>query len=169
MPWSARFVDPIILPDGREFETLRDAATYITELPQAERDAKEWQTAMEALLLVAERDGPEMMARIGMMQALNRHSAKAEPAPRRRNTHPFETLEAGPPFHLHRVGEWTTMASISPHYPQRDGSLLIAALDSGSGCRIGQRRCSFLVTGQQQQIEKADRRHRSPHLRRFLL
>jgi hypothetical protein len=78
VPWSER-VDPIILPDGRKLKTLRDAATYITELPQAERDAKEWQTAMEALLLVAERDGPEMMARIGMMQALNRHSAKATP------------------------------------------------------------------------------------------
>jgi hypothetical protein len=43
-----------------------------------------WQTAMETLLLVAERDGSEMMARIGMMQALNRHSAKADPAPRRK-------------------------------------------------------------------------------------
>jgi hypothetical protein len=117
VPWSARFVDPIILPDGRKLETLRDAAAYLTELPQAEHDAKEWQTAMEALLLVAEHDGPEMMARIGMMQALNRHSAKADSAPRRRNTHPFsdefsETLEAGPPLHLPRVEEWTTMASI---------------------------------------------------------
>ena len=82
MPWSER-VDPIILPDGRKLKTLRDAATYITELPQAERDAKEWQTAMEALLLVAERDGPEMMARIGMMQALNRHGAKADPRRKR--------------------------------------------------------------------------------------
>ena len=84
MPWSARFVDPIILPDGRKLLTLRDAATYITELPKAEHDAAEWQTAMETLLLVAERDGPEMMARIGMMRALNRHSAKATPAPRQK-------------------------------------------------------------------------------------
>ena len=72
-PWSARLIDPIILPDGRELETLRDTAAYITGLPQADHDAKEWQTAMETLLLVAEHDGPEMMARIGMMQALNRH------------------------------------------------------------------------------------------------
>jgi hypothetical protein len=75
VPWSARFVDPTILPDGRELETLRDAAAYITGLPQAEHNAKEWQTAMETLLLVAERDGPEMMARIGM-------DAGAEPARR---------------------------------------------------------------------------------------
>ena len=39
---------------------------------------------MEALLLVADRDGPEMMARIEMMQALNRHGAKADLAPRRK-------------------------------------------------------------------------------------
>ena len=30
---------------------------------------------MEVLLLVAERDGPEMLARIGMMRALNRPAA----------------------------------------------------------------------------------------------
>ena len=28
MPWSAQFVDPIILPDGRKLKTLRDAAAY---------------------------------------------------------------------------------------------------------------------------------------------
>jgi hypothetical protein len=38
-------IDPIILPDGRELETLRDTAAYITGLPQAEHDAEEWQTA----------------------------------------------------------------------------------------------------------------------------
>ena len=31
------------------------------------------QVAMETLILVAERDGPEMLARIGMMRALNRN------------------------------------------------------------------------------------------------
>jgi hypothetical protein len=71
--WSRRFFDPIILPDGRKLLTLRDAATYITGLPKAEHEAEEWQTAMETLLLVTERDGPEMMARIGFMKALNRH------------------------------------------------------------------------------------------------
>ena len=38
---------------------------------------------MKTLLLVAERDGLEMMARIGMMQALNRHGAKADPRRKR--------------------------------------------------------------------------------------
>ena len=58
--------------DGKTLRTLRDAAQYITKLPKAEHDADEWQAAMEALLLVAEQDGPPMFARIGIMRALNR-------------------------------------------------------------------------------------------------
>jgi hypothetical protein len=73
LPWSTSFEDPIPLPDGRRLLTLRDAASYITKLPNAEHSAPEWQAAMEALILVAENNGPTMMARIGVMRALNRH------------------------------------------------------------------------------------------------
>jgi hypothetical protein len=73
MSWDQRFFDQVVLPNGRKLATLRDAALYITELPKAEHDAEEWQAAMEALILVAERDGPTMFARIGVMRALNRH------------------------------------------------------------------------------------------------
>jgi hypothetical protein len=52
---------------------LKDAASYIMKLPKAEHSAPEWQAAMEALILVAENDGPTMLARIGVMRALNRH------------------------------------------------------------------------------------------------
>src|ERR1700676_131722 len=45
----------------------------IMKLPKAGHGAAEWQAAMEALLLVAEHDGPTMFARIGMVRALNRH------------------------------------------------------------------------------------------------
>ena len=41
----------------------------------AEHDADECQAAMEALLLVAEQDGPPMFARIGVMRALNATSS----------------------------------------------------------------------------------------------
>jgi hypothetical protein len=82
--WDQQFSDPIELPSGRKLVTLRDAALYITKLPKAERDAPEWQAAMEALLLVAEHDGPTMFARIGVMRALQRHKRKAAPAPRRK-------------------------------------------------------------------------------------
>jgi hypothetical protein len=64
--------------------TLRDAALYITKLPEAEHDAPKWQAAMQALILVAEHDGPTMMARIGMMRALHRHEPKPAPSPRRK-------------------------------------------------------------------------------------
>jgi hypothetical protein len=70
--WSRRFTDPIILPNGKPLVTLRDAAEYITELPKAEHDADQWRAAMQALLLVAEHDGPTMFARIGIMRALHR-------------------------------------------------------------------------------------------------
>jgi hypothetical protein len=33
----------------------------------------EWQTAIEALMLVIEHGGPTIFARIGIMRALNRH------------------------------------------------------------------------------------------------
>jgi hypothetical protein len=73
MGWSRKFDEPIPLPKGKALVTLRDAANYITKLPKAEHDTPEWQAAMQALLLVAEHDGPTMFARIGMMRALNRH------------------------------------------------------------------------------------------------
>jgi hypothetical protein len=73
MSWDQRFFDPIIVPGRKPLPTLRDAAEYITKLPKAEHDAEEWQAAMQALLLVAEQDGPTMLARIGVMRALNRN------------------------------------------------------------------------------------------------
>jgi hypothetical protein len=72
VPWSTRFEDPIILPDGRKLVTLKDAADYITKLPKKEPDLPEWQTAIEVLMLCS-RGGHAMMARIGVMKALNRH------------------------------------------------------------------------------------------------
>jgi hypothetical protein len=44
-----------------------------TSRHKAEHEAPEWQAAAQALLLVAERGGPTMLARIGIMRALNRH------------------------------------------------------------------------------------------------
>jgi len=71
--WSRPFDDPIPLPRGRQLVTLEDAANYIQKLPKAEQDLEEWQAAVEALLLVVELNGPTMMARIGMLRALNRN------------------------------------------------------------------------------------------------
>jgi hypothetical protein len=73
MTWQREFDDPIVLPNGPMLITLRDAANYIIKLPKAEHDAPERQAAMAALILVAEKGGPTMLARIGVMRALNRH------------------------------------------------------------------------------------------------
>lgn len=69
--WGRPFDDPIKV-DGRKLVTPRDAGQYIAKLPKAVHDAPEWQAATEALILVAEKGGPSMLARIGIMRALNR-------------------------------------------------------------------------------------------------
>ena len=92
MSWDQQFFDPIELPKGKKLVTLRDAATYIMKLPKAEHDAEEWRAAMEALLLVAESDGPTMFARIGMMLALRRHKPKPASAPRRKRAKTYRIV-----------------------------------------------------------------------------
>jgi len=90
--WDQTFFDPIVLPSGKKLITLRDAAEYITELPKVEHDADQWQAAMQALLLVAEHDGPTMMARIAMMKALHRIGPKSTPAARRKHAKAYRII-----------------------------------------------------------------------------
>jgi len=73
LPWSTPFDEPIPLPNGRWLLTLKDAADYIMKLPEDEHAAPDWQVAMEALILIAEKGGATMLARIAVMRALNRH------------------------------------------------------------------------------------------------
>jgi len=84
--WSRAFDEPISLPRGRQLVTLKDAANYIQKLPKAEQLLEEWQSAVEALLLVVELNGPTMMARIDILRALNRH-VQREFNPSRKDTH----------------------------------------------------------------------------------
>ena len=71
---------------------LHEAALYITKLPKAKHDAEEWQAAMQALMLVAEQDGPTMFARIGVMRALHRHQPQAALAPRRKRAKAYKIV-----------------------------------------------------------------------------
>ena len=73
--WRRAFDEPIVLPRGQKLVTLHGAATYITKLPKEESASPEWQGAIKALMLVAEYGGPTMMARIGIMRALNRRGS----------------------------------------------------------------------------------------------
>jgi hypothetical protein len=75
---------PATAARGRQLVTL--AAKYIQKLPKAEQQIDEWQAAVEALLLVVEHNGPTMMARIGVMRALNRHVERVF-NPDRKDTH----------------------------------------------------------------------------------
>jgi hypothetical protein len=84
--WMQPFDDPIPLPRGRQLVTLKDAANYIMKLPKAVQKIEEWQTATQALLLVAEQNGPTMFARIGVMQALHRNVERVF-NPDRKETH----------------------------------------------------------------------------------
>jgi hypothetical protein len=84
--WKRPFDDPIPLPRGSQIVTLEDAAKYIQRLPKAEQQLDEWQAAVEALLLVVDNNGPTMIARIGVMRALNRHVVR-EFNPDRKDTH----------------------------------------------------------------------------------
>ena len=84
--WARQFDDPILLSDGRNLTTLKQAGEYIVGLFKVEHDAPEWQAAMEALILVAENGGPTMFARIGVMRGLNRHVERVFD-PSRKDTH----------------------------------------------------------------------------------
>jgi hypothetical protein len=84
--WKREFDEPIPLPSGRSLVTLKDAGTYITKLPKSDHATPEWQAAMESLILVAEQGGPTMLARIGIMRAMNRHVERVF-NPSRKDTH----------------------------------------------------------------------------------
>jgi hypothetical protein len=73
MSWARRFDEPIPLPRGRQFVTLKDAASYIQKPPKAEQNLDEWQAAVKALIMAAEGRGPVMHSRIGVLRALNRN------------------------------------------------------------------------------------------------
>lgn len=87
MSWSARFAPPIKLPNGRKLVTLKDAIAWLAkEVPQSEHLMKEVQAAAHCVTDAAENGGPMMFARMGMMQAINRHKLE-EFDPKRKSTH----------------------------------------------------------------------------------
>jgi len=83
--WQRKFEDPIPLPTGRQLLTPKDAADYIMKLPKKESDLPEWQAAIGALMLCS-RGGDAMLARIGVMKALNRNVERVF-NPERKDTH----------------------------------------------------------------------------------
>ncbi|MDE5454436.1 hypothetical protein GWE18_16630 [Bradyrhizobium sp. CSA112] len=70
MSWDRPFAQPVPLPKGPPAQTLRDAADYIRNLPQKERDRQEWRLAVQMLIDAAEDRGPMLFARMGIVRAL---------------------------------------------------------------------------------------------------
>jgi hypothetical protein len=85
--WKRRFDEPIKLPDGGRLVTLKDAiAWHAKEIPRSEHLMKEVQAAAHCVTEAAENGGPMMFARMGMMQAINRHKP-VEFDPKRKSPH----------------------------------------------------------------------------------
>ncbi|KRR07803.1 hypothetical protein [Bradyrhizobium valentinum] len=74
MSWDRPFAQPVPLPKGPPAQTLRDAADYIRNLPQTERDRQEWRLAVQMLIDAAEDRGPMLFARMGIVRALETDS-----------------------------------------------------------------------------------------------
>ena len=68
--WSREFDDEIVTPHGRKLVTLCDAAEYIVALPPLVQKMPQWQTAVTALMMVVDTEGPTLLARIAMVRAL---------------------------------------------------------------------------------------------------
>ena len=50
MPWSAKFITPIALNDGRQLMTLDDAAELVMGLPDAHMHKTYWVKAIDVLI-----------------------------------------------------------------------------------------------------------------------
>ena len=72
MSWERPFDQPVQLPGQRPARTLRDAGNYIRELPQSQRDTREWRLAVQMLIDAAEDRGPVLFAKMGMLRAMER-------------------------------------------------------------------------------------------------
>jgi hypothetical protein len=87
MSWDRPFAQPVPLPKGPPAQTLRDAADYIRNLPQSERDRQEWRLAIQMLIDAAEDRGPMLFARMGIVRALEASFettlSPEQPVPRR--------------------------------------------------------------------------------------
>jgi hypothetical protein len=72
--WKRAFDEPIKLPDGNKLVTLADAIAWLAkEVPKSEHGMKQVQAAAHCVTEAAENGGPLLFAKIGMMQAINRH------------------------------------------------------------------------------------------------
>lgn len=83
MPWSKRFREPILLPNGDKLVRLADAGEYILRLSEQGQVTESWMFAGEMLINAAEEGGGWVdLARIGIMQAIFGPTPPPEPGAR---------------------------------------------------------------------------------------
>lgn len=59
MPWSQRFAEPIVLPDGAKLATLSEAVAHLGKvIPKSHHDLPAVVTAAKILTSAAEHGGP---------------------------------------------------------------------------------------------------------------
>jgi hypothetical protein len=75
--WSTRFDEPIVLDDGTELATLRDAIRYLADtVPKAEQDHEKVLSAADHLTRSAEQGYPLFFARAATLQAIHRNKER---------------------------------------------------------------------------------------------
>jgi hypothetical protein len=78
--WDREFYEPITVPGKRQrLITIRDAALYITSLPEPERGAEHWRPAATLLRLIGENGGCVVFARLAVMYGLRKGVKDAPP------------------------------------------------------------------------------------------
>jgi hypothetical protein len=76
--WDERFAEPIVLDDGTNLATLREAIAHLAKIiPKAQCNLPEVLTASDIITKAAEQAGPIEFARITTLQAINRHVERA--------------------------------------------------------------------------------------------
>jgi hypothetical protein len=82
--WDERFAEPIVLDDGTNLATLREAIAHLAKIiPKAERNLSEVLTASDIITKAAEQGGPVEFARIATQHAINRHVERVfDPSPK---------------------------------------------------------------------------------------
>jgi hypothetical protein len=93
MSWLRRFDEPIVLSNGKELLTLKDAIVWLAK--ESEHGLKQVQAAAHCVTEAAENNGPMIFARIGMMQAINRHRVKEFPSRAKAKKGTNDRSEAG--------------------------------------------------------------------------
>jgi hypothetical protein len=56
--------------------TLRDAATFVCELPKTEHGSQDWRLAVQLLIDAAEDRAPMVFAQVGVQRAMERRAER---------------------------------------------------------------------------------------------